>query len=245
MKILIVGNDEHMIQNLKELINSDFTDSRIAGISSTLVNAGLMSWQQHPDILIIDIRQMDHFNIEEHKIKFPCDFITLLIGRKNKVIRKGLKNHNVINLKEPEVEELRAAIRHAEELLQRRKRDSKNLTKLNHVYGDIILLADTDGICSVRLENIIKIKSDGSYSNIYLEGKKPIMAARNLGYFEKKLKPMGFCRIHNTCLCNSVFIRSFIRGNHPSVMLKDLSLEPISRNKRQAVFEILSHVKRI
>jgi len=243
MKILIVGNDELTIGSIKVLLDSDFAEFRIVGIAANLNDASLLSKRLHPDLWIIDAHQMDHFNIDEYMSRFHGNLIALLIGMKNKVVRKGMATPNIICLKEPRAGGLRAALRLAEELLQHRKRSDKNLTKLNNVHAGCILLSCTNGIRSIKLHQIVKIKSDKSYSVFHTLSEKPLIASRNLGYFEKVLAKEGFYRVHNSCVVNILHMVLYIPGEHPSVQITDNSREPISRNKRSEVLKILSNLQ--
>jgi two-component system LytT family response regulator len=114
-------------------------------------------------------------------------------------------------------------------------------SSFNPVTNHSILLSYQKSIRPFELCEIIKIKADGSYSLFYFTGEqKPLLISRNIGYFEKLLAVHGFYRIHNSCLLNKAFLLSYIPGEHPSVMLKNLEQESISRNKRKDILKLLS-----
>lgn len=90
---------------------------------------------------------------------------------------------------------------------------------------------------ALRISDILKIKSDGSYSQIFLKNEKVIFTCKGIGYFEEQLKGKNFVRIHNRCLINSSHISYYRPGAKAFVELSDSEIEYVSKSKKKILLQ--------
>lgn len=99
---------------------------------------------------------------------------------------------------------------------------------------DALLLWEIDKRRLIEIGQILKIKSDGSYSEIYLKGEKMFCSSRNLGSFEDLLSNRQFMRIHHSCLINLRYVQFYKPGMRAFVSLSDNGgIEYVSKSKKR------------
>lgn len=97
---------------------------------------------------------------------------------------------------------------------------------------DKMLVWDIDKMKTIDLSRIIKIKSDGAYSHIYLNNNEKLMSSKNIGVYESILKSSNFIRIHNSCLVNIEHIKFYTPGVKAYITLSDSNIEFVSKSKK-------------
>lgn len=102
------------------------------------------------------------------------------------------------------------------------------------LVSDALLLWEIDKRRPIEIEQILKIKSDGSYSEIYLKGEKMFCSSKNLGLFENLLRERQFMRIHHSCLVNLRHVQYYKPGMRAFVALSDNGgIEYVSKSKKR------------
>ncbi len=107
--------------------------------------------------------------------------------------------------------------------------------------GDInrIALTTLDGYIIVHYDEIMRCEANGNYTCVYFHDGSFLMLTKTLKHYASKLEPNGFIRIHKTHLVNLKYIRSYVKGKHPYVSLKDGSQVEVSLRKKQLLVDKL------
>ena len=108
--------------------------------------------------------------------------------------------------------------------------------------GDKIALPTMKGLEFIRLSEIIRLEAAGSYSQIYLHGKRSMVATRSLGEFEKMLQNQQFFRVYRSHLINLEHMIRYFRGKGGSVEMSDGSLVTVSKRKKEKFLDKLSQM---
>ena len=88
---------------------------------------------------------------------------------------------------------------------------------------------------------IIRLEGEGNYTQFYLSNGKKYLSAKTMKEYEEILVHHNFLRIHKSHLVNRNFIESFL--NEGMVVLKDSTLLPVSRQRKQEVAATLRNKK--
>ena len=80
--------------------------------------------------------------------------------------------------------------------------------------------------------NLVRIEASSNYSKIYMADGKILFAAKVLKKLEAELDREHFVRIHKTHLVNKEYIKSYITGHHPSLVLSNGEIIPVSRSHK-------------
>ena len=90
-----------------------------------------------------------------------------------------------------------------------------------------------DKIVFVNITDILYCEATGSYTNIYLQNGKKMIASKLLGEFESELKGYKFCRIHHSFLINLNRVKEFQRHDGGYVIMENNKQLEISQRKRK------------
>jgi two-component system LytT family response regulator len=201
--------------------------------------------QFSPDIVFLDV-EMPHKN--------GFDFLQELRQPQFDIIFATAFNHYAIQairfsaldylLKPVDPDELRAAVlRHIERKGERAEKAAllhnlvENISK-PEVKAFQIAVPASDGLHFFKVEDILRLEADRSYTHIHLLGKKPFLASRTLRHFEEMLADFGFVRTHKSHLVNPAHI-SRISADREEVILSDGTAVEISRRKKDEVLVML------
>jgi two-component system LytT family response regulator len=147
-------------------------------------------------------------------------------------------------LKPVDPDELKAAVqRHLEkkESVEQKKELFDNLAQ-NIVKKDVrdfkIAVPSSDGIYFFKVEDILRLEADSSYTHIHLSNRKPFVASKTLKHFEDMLAEFKFIRTHKSHLVNPRFI-THISNDNEFVLLTDGTKVEVSRRKKEEVLQQL------
>ncbi len=102
-----------------------------------------------------------------------------------------------------------------------------------------IAIPEPDSITFVDVSDIIRCKSEGSYTQVFLKHDKKILASKPIGEFEDILQYAGFFRIHRSHLININEITKYIKGEGGYIILSDGSEVEVSRRKKQDFLDFI------
>ncbi|UTW63247.1 response regulator transcription factor [bacterium SCSIO 12741] len=118
--------------------------------------------------------------------------------------------------------------------------ESKLESLLNHFpepFHKRIPLTEGQSYHFVEIDQIIRVKASGSYSEFYLKEGRKILTSRRLKYYADRLEKRGFIRTHNSHLVNVQCVKTFIRSNGGELELEGGHFVPVSLRMKD-------HVKR-
>lgn len=142
-------------------------------------------------------------------------------------------------LKPIDPEELKTAIERIS-LLQERVLEKHQLNELQHNLEktpDRIILPTQEAMYVVKLDQILRCETSGSYTTFFLIDGRKIMVSKPLKNYEDLLEPPLFFRIHQSHLININSIVSYSREG--MVHMSDKSVVPISRSKKEQFFKLM------
>ena len=95
-------------------------------------------------------------------------------------------------------------------------------------------------VCAVN--DILRCESEHNYTTFYVVKDKPLMVSKTLKEYEDLLKEYGFERVHQSHLVNLKHVKSLIKKDSGFILMKDGTEIPISRRKKEQVFEIFKKI---
>ncbi len=102
-------------------------------------------------------------------------------------------------------------------------------------------LPTADGFQFEDINNIMHIQAEGSYTNVFIEGKKKELVSKSLKEFEDILPTIIFCRIHHSHIVNINFIKKYYKGRGGYVEMVDKTTIEVSIRKKNDFFEKFRH----
>lgn len=102
-------------------------------------------------------------------------------------------------------------------------------------------IPSTNGYIFTKIDDILYIKADGSYTHIFTSVEKPITVSKNLKYFESALEGyQQFIRVHRSFLINLQKVKKFDKQNRGIIIMSDDAHIDLARERRDEFFEALN-----
>jgi len=81
-------------------------------------------------------------------------------------------------------------------------------------------------------DDIIYLRSNRNYTNIFLKDGKNVLISKTLGFLVKKINDSAFLRIHSSYLINTNHLNQYIKAKDKVVLIGNIEL-PVSRNNKK------------
>lgn len=245
IKALIV-DDEPKARNILQHYLSNFIPEVTEIRQAESADAALAMLQGYePGIIFLDV---------EMPFKNGFDFLVALEDPQFDVIFTTAYNQYAIQairfsaldylLKPVDPDELKAAVqRHLEkkQSIDEKKELFDNLAQnisKKEIKDFKIAIPSSDGVYFFKVEDIVRLEADSSYTHIYLTNRKPFVASKTLKHFEEMLEEFQFIRTHKSHLVNPRFI-THITNDNEFLLLSDGSKVEVSRRKKEEVLQQL------
>ncbi|MFB0925093.1 MAG: LytTR family DNA-binding domain-containing protein [Vicingaceae bacterium] len=106
-----------------------------------------------------------------------------------------------------------------------------------------IAIPDGEGLSFVKIKDIVRFQSDGSYTYLHTLGdKKPILISKPIGDYQEMLTNETFVRVHRSHLINLEHVEKYIKGEGGVAVMIDKSKVEVSRRKKNDFIEALSSI---
>ena len=107
------------------------------------------------------------------------------------------------------------------------------------IPGASIALPTQEGLDFIQPSQVTHCRSDGNYTRIFQTGEKPLLISRTLKEVEEMLTNPSFFRVHHSFLVNLVFVKKYLRGNSPMLILRDGTEVPVARRRKDELLKRL------
>ncbi len=248
MKAIIVDDETRARLSLKLLLEEFCPEIEIVAECKNLSEGVKAIHKQKPELVFLDIEMPGHSGLElleffnENEINFSIIFTTAY----NDYAIQAFKLSAVDYLLKPiNPQELEEAIG----LFKKRKNQFENLralkTNLEQTDYSKIAIPVSGKILFVNTDEILYLKGEGSYTNLYKTDKTTLLVSRNLKSFEELLEhSKNITRIHKSYMVNLQQIAAASKSDGGFVELSDGSQIPISPDKLNEILERVSFLKR-
>jgi two-component system LytT family response regulator len=242
LQILLVDDErdalealEWKLKNYVENIEVTICDSPIKAID--IIN------KDKPDVVFLDIQmpEMDGFTMIE-KLDYR-DFNLIFTTAHDEFALKAIKVSAIDYLLKPvDKDELLVA-------MNKIKASSKEgnllenklqllLNNLNDNSDKINISADGK-VYLLDKDDVVMLKSDKSYTTIYLKSEQQILVSKTLKEVEKKFQFSNFFRVHNSYLINLNHVKEYLKGLGGELIMTNGLTASISRNRKAELFSKL------
>lgn len=240
IKALIIDDEAAAANVLQLMIERHIPEITQVRLATKIGEAHALLQQFEPDIVFLDIMMPEkngfEFLNEVKNINFEIIFTTAFNEFAIRAIRFSALDYL---LKPLNAEELRMAVnRYLDKKSHARQTEAllKNLLQnLGRKEEDEFKLAvpTTAGAVFFSPVNIVRLEGEGNYTRFFLNDGRKHMSSKTMKEYEEILLKHYFLRIHKSHLVNKNFIEQF--NNEGSVILKDKTLLPVSRQRKQQV----------
>jgi two-component system, LytTR family, response regulator len=247
-KVIIIEDELRARELLREMIKMYTPELEIVAECHDLSNGVKAIRKYHPDIVFLDIEMPGHSGLEildffdEDEIRFSVIFTTAY----NEYAVKAFKLSAIDYLTKPiEPEELKDSV---ERFKKKIKHDPQSIKMLHEILlnkdqrkiavpaGNMIKLIDP--------EQILYIKADSSYAEIYFKDHSRLIVSRTLKNFEEVFGSAGpMFRCHKSYIVNLQYVTAYIKSDGYVILNEKINI-PISPERMIELISKVDLVKR-
>lgn len=249
-KTIIIEDEKRAQMLLQNILEKHFPTIEIMAIADDLPSGVKAIHKHKPDFVFLDIEMpnfsgleiLDFFNEKE------VDFSIIFTTAYNHFAIEALKIAAVDYLLKPlNKEDIKEALERFEK--KNSAYNQESFSSLKSIISDKkinkIAVPEGNQLHFIKTENIIYIKADNSYSELYLENGKQMIVSRSIKNFEDGLKENPcFCRIHKSYLINTQFVEKYDKSNGGWVTLSNKKELPISSEKVDVFLGLINRISR-
>jgi len=241
LKILLVDDEIDALEALEWKLKKYIDDIEITTCSSPLKAIDIIN-NDKPDVVFLDIQmpEMDGFTMIEKLDN--RDFNLIFTTAHDEFALKAIKVSAIDYLLKPvDKDELQEAISKIDTSNKGDLLEDKLqllLQNLNDNSDKVNISADGK-VYLIDRDDVIMLKSDKSYTTIFLKSEQQILVSKTLKEVEKKFNTPQFFRVHNSYLINLNHVKEYLKGLGGELIMTNGLTASISRNRKAELFKKL------
>lgn len=238
---IIVDDELNARLSLRGILEEDFPHVEILAEAKDLPEAVKAILKHTPEIVFLDIEMpgfsglsiLDFF--EKDEINFKIVFVTAYSEYAINAFELSATDYLLKPIRQSHLER-------ALKKLEEGKPVDYNILR-NNLEPDSrkkIAISTNDGISLINLDEILYIKAEGSYSDIFLTENRKIFTSKRLIDFEK-LEQMGpFLRIHRSHIVNATHIHKITKQDRSTIILSNGDELSVAQDKKNALLNMMN-----
>ncbi|KQO21718.1 LytTR family transcriptional regulator [Flavobacterium sp. Leaf82] len=240
-KTIIIEDENRLREALSIMLEMVAGDTiQIIGYAESVEEAKKMIDRLKPDLVFMDIMLKDGTGFEVlQQITFNSFHLIFTTAYEQHAVNAFKYSAVDYLLKPIDAQELKTAIDRIA-VLKARMLEKEQISELHtnlSKTSDRIVLPTLEAMYVVKLEQIIRCETSGSYTTFFLKDGRKIMVSKPLKNYEDILLPPVFFRVHQSHLINVNAILSYSREG--MIHMNDKSVVPISRGKKEHFFKLM------
>lgn len=244
---IIIDDEKRARELLYTLITENCPKLNIIDQCADLPNGVKSIRKNKPDLIFLDIEMPGHTGLElldffdEKEINFGIIFTTAY----NEFAVKAFKLSAIDYLLKPmQVEDLVGAVARFERRFNLGKEEEVTVKK-PEIQNNKIAIPIGQSIRFVDLNEIVFLKADNTYTEIFLEDNSKLVVSRTLKNFEEVLQDNpSFFRCHKSYMVNRDFIIDYVKSDGGYLVVKNNHQVNISPEKVEAFLTLSTIVRR-
>jgi len=240
LKTVLVDDEINALEALEWKLNRYIDDIQIIKCNSPIEAIEVIQ-EEKPDLVFLDIDmpEMDGFTLLQ-KLSYT-NFDLIFTTAHDEYALQAIKVSAIDYLLKPvDKDELITAVdkvvasRKGNQLEDKLQSLFSNLNK-----SDKINISADGKIYLLDRNDVIMLKSDKSYTTVFLVDDKKILVSKTLKEVEKKFEYPEFFRVHNSFLINMNHVKEYLKSLGGELIMSNGMSASISRNKKNELLERL------
>jgi len=241
VRILLVDDEKDALEALEWKLNNYIDDIEVTACDSPIKAIDIIN-EEKPDVVFLDIQmpEMDGFSMIEKVAN--RDFNLIFTTAHDEFALRAIKVSAIDYLLKPvDKDELLAAM----DKVKRPGKDELLENKLQLLLNNLKTSDDKINITAdgkvyiLDREDVIMLKSDKSYTTVFLNTGKEILVSKTLKEVEKKFMFSQFFRVHNSYLINLDHVKEYVKGLGGELIMTNGLRASLSRNRKAELFKKL------
>jgi two-component system LytT family response regulator len=246
MRAIIVDDEISNQENLQHLLKSYAPDVQVCAVTGTVEEAAKAIKLHRPELLFLDIQLYDQSGFDLLKQLDEINFEIIFITAYNQYGIQAVKFAALDYLLKPiDIDELAAALNKARKAVQQKNKNERlghllEYLKEENPTSPRIALPLFSETRYVNINDIVHCKADNTYTQFVLTNGENVLVSKTLKEYADMLAGYSFLRTHQSHLVNMDYIKSWLREDGGTLLLKNNTKIPVSKLNRQKVKDILA-----
>lgn len=241
LQILLVDDENDALEALEWKLNN-YIENVVVKTCNSPIKAIEIINNEKPEVVFLDIQmpEMDGFTMIE-KLQNK-DFNLIFTTAHDEFALKAIKVSAIDYLLKPvDKDELLAAMDKIKKSKKGDLLENKLQLLLNNINdnNDKINISADGKVYLLDKDDVVMLKSDKSYTTIYLKSEQQILVSKTLKEVEKKFLFPEFFRVHNSYLVNLNHVKEYLKGLGGELIMTNGLTASISRNRKIELFKRL------
>lgn len=226
IKAVLVEDEAAALAALRNYIRKFCPQIEIVGTAQHCKEAITVLHELQPQLVFLDVEMPfgNAFDVLDacQDLRFETIFVTAFSEYSLKALNQSAAYYL---LKPVSIEELVLAVNKVQQQLQQQQLFNRNQIILANARESKpekqqVILPTAEGFDVVKMEDIVRLKGNGNFTDVYLTDGRKKMVCRFLKHFTEIL-PYPFQRIHKSHMINMHFVKSYHKGIGGYVTLQD------------------------
>ncbi|MEI6946802.1 LytTR family DNA-binding domain-containing protein [Paraflavisolibacter sp. H34] len=245
MRVLLVDDEAPNRENLQELLKQYCPEVTVVAEADSVAEGVALIRRHAPELVLLDIRMQDGTGFDLLQQLGQVDFEVIFITAYDQYGIQAVKYAALDYLLKPvDIGELQAAIGKAQVKIGQKQKNERMEYLLDYLnrgreFPSKIALPLFHETLYVDVAEIIRCEANNTYTYFYLSSGEQVLVSQTLKEYELLLEPQGFLRTHQSHLVNIAFVRSWLKEDGGSLLLKDKTRVPVSKLNREKVKAVL------
>ena len=240
LKTVLVDDEINALEALEWKLNRYIDDIQILKCNSPIEAIDVIQ-KEKPDLVFLDIDmpEMDGFTMLKQLSNTNFDLI--FTTAHDEFALQAIKVSALDYLLKPvDKDELITAVDKVKASRKGNQLEDKLQSLFSNLGKSDKINVSADGkIYLLERDDVIMLKSDKSYTTVFLVNDTEILVTKTLKEVEKKFNYPEFFRVHNSFLINIKHVRQYLKSLGGELVMSNGMSASISRNKKAELLERL------
>ena len=239
IKAFIVDDELRSIRVLTKLLNMYCPEVLVIGSADSAASAHEKIISNEPDLLFLDVEMPLENGFDLLDRLSPFSFEVVFLTAFDQYAIKAIKYNAFDYLLKPlDIDALKECMQKLKTKLKATHQSGKNEELISKIIDTSVKptrvgFPTLNGLVFLQISDIVRCEANGSYTKIYLSGKKNILVSKSLKHIEQMLPESLFYRIHHSNLINMNFIKSYTKGRGGNVEMMDGAIIEVSARRKE------------
>lgn len=241
IKTFLVDDETGPLSALKSLIEKGSPELEIVGTAKTVDEAYRQLQLLRPQLVFLDIQLYEQTAFDLLDMPFDFEFEVIFVTAYEEYAIKAFEKNALSYLLKPVSEEdLQRVKKRAIRMLQSGIRSRSEAVK--HLFSDRIAIPQRNSVEYIYPNEIIYIKADGSYCELYLTSGRKKVISRPLKFISDRILENYFFRVHRSYVVNINHISKWDKTSGGALIVSNQASIPLSRSGRKALAAIMEEL---
>lgn len=214
----------------------------VIGMAQNIKEAVPMLHELQPQLVFLDVEMPFGNAFDVLEACADLQFETIFVTAFSEYSLQALNRSAAYYLLKPlSIEELIQAVNKVYDQIEKKVLFDKNKILIENLKEtqpekQKVILPTMEGFEVVQIQEIIRLRGNGNFTDIYLKDGQKKMVCRFLKHFENIL-PRPFLRVHKSHIINLNYVKSYHKGTGGYVVLEDGSEIEISTSYKEAFMQ--------